>query len=78
MRNMDNKAKYCGKKVAETLKNILHQLQLGGKQSNKKTIGYKKVRLYIFYIYTTLGLPFIFRFSWASLSFSATAPTFYF
>ena len=52
MRNMDNKAKkYCGKKVAETLKNILHQLQLGGKQKSKKNIGDKQVRLCIFYVY---------------------------
>ena len=52
MRDMDTKTKkYCGKKIAETLKNILHQLHLGGKQKSKKIIGDKKVRLYIFYVY---------------------------
>ena len=52
MRNMDTKAKkYCGKKIAETLKNILHQLNLGGKQNSKKIIDDKQVRLYIFYVY---------------------------
>ena len=45
MRNMDTKvAEYCGKKIAETLKNILHQLHLGGRQG-KKIIGEQKVTL---------------------------------
>ena len=74
---MDTKAtKYCGKKIAETLKNILHQLHLGGKQKSKKITGEKQVRLYIFYVYMILH--FIIFFSQVSLSFSATAQTFYF
>ena len=40
-------AEYCGKKIAETLKNIFHQLHLGGKKSNKKTIGEEKVTDYM-------------------------------
>ena len=46
---MDRKvAEYCGKKIAETLKNnILRQLHLGGKQSNRNIIGEEKVTDYM-------------------------------
>ena len=78
VRDMDTKTKkYCGKKIAETLKNILHQLHLGGKQKSKKIIGDEQVRLFIFYVYI-IFFHFIICFSQVSLSFSATAPTFYF
>ena len=67
---MDTKTKkYCGKKIAETLKNILHQLNLGGKQNSKKIIDDKQVRLYIFYVYIIfyILLFVLAKFPWAFL-----------